>query len=335
MYIRKYFSYILIPIFVCAVCVSGCIGNPFDGILNSDSDGYDHNHDHDHDDHNHDHDHDHGDDSANYVPLNSSDMDSINRGEKILAAVSMIPQAAFVEKVGGDKVIALAMVPPGAGHTYDPSPRQLQDLAHAKIYFALNAGEPFEKKHVPVFSEANPNLKFVNTSDGIHLIKSGRSTDPHIWTSPKEAQIMVENIYLGLKSIDPKNESYYFKNKESYIQELRALDMYIEDALRYKKNRVFIVYHPAWSYYANDYNLKQIAIELDGKEPSAKSIKNLVDEAKKENVKVVFVQKQVSQTASKTIADEIGGFVVSVDPLSKDYIENTKYMTDILKEHMS
>lgn len=342
----KYFKYFLIifSISVLTVFMCGCIENPIGqgnlGGFDHDHDhehNYVHNHDHDHD-YNHDHDHDHlhwNDEDVDYVPLDNSSMESVISGDKILVAVSMVPQTEFVEKVGGRRVVAISMVPPGAGHNYDPSPRQLEDLAKAKIYFSLDSGEPFENKHLKTFSETNPNLKIVSTSKGMNLIRSEKSTDPHTWTSPKEVQIAVENIYEGLKSIDPENESYYFKNKESYISELKSLDSYIENALSNKENRTFIVYHPAWGYYARDYNLTQIAIELDGKEPSAKSVKNLVDRAKKENVKVVFVQKQLSQSYAESIAKEIGGTVISVDPLAKNYVENTKYMTDILKENMS
>lgn len=283
----------------------------------------------------HDHDHDHGDSGAVYEALGDESVNQILNGGKILVAVSVVPQTEFVEKVGGDRVIAISMIPPGAGHTYDPSPRQLEDLSKADLYIKLDSGEPFESNYMKTFIQLNPTMTVVSASKGMTLIKSGSSTDPHIWTSPKCAMIMVENTYEGLVQIDPANASYYRKNADAYLEELKELDAGLTETLSGLTTRNFMVYHPAWSYLSRDYGLTQIAIEAGGKEPSPKAIVQYIDLAKKNNIKVIFVQEQVSVSGAKAIAEGIGGEVYVIDPLAKNYAENMEHVGQILAEKMS
>ncbi|MDV0446379.1 hypothetical protein MsAg5_02120 [Methanosarcinaceae archaeon Ag5] len=281
-----------------------------------------------------DDDHGHGG-NATYTALNESALTQIKSGEKILVAVSVVPQTEFVEKVGGDKVIAVSMIPQGAGHHYDPSPRQIQDLSNADMYVTLGSGEVFETTHMSSFTQLNPNMTIVNSSVGVDLIVSGNSTDPHIWTSPKNAQIMVKNICDGLVALDPENAAYYEQNRDSYLKELETLDTEVTTELSDLNNRNFMVYHPAWSYFAKDYNLNQIAAEIDGKEPTPKTLSKFIDLAKENNITVIFVQEQVSKTSAESIAQSVGAEVFVVDPLAKDYVNNTKYVAHALAENLS
>ncbi|MDL2261446.1 zinc ABC transporter substrate-binding protein [Methanimicrococcus sp. OttesenSCG-928-J09] len=303
---------------IAAVSFSGCLGN-------EDSD-------HIHDEHCG---HDHGDPNAAYDPLNNTTLAEIENGSKILVAVSVVPQTEFVEKVGGDKVIAISMIPQGAGHNYDPSPRQLEDLSKADLYMALGSGEPFEDKYLDTFKELNSKMPVGNSSTNLLLIQNGNSNDPHIWTSPKSSVIMVENTYKSLSSIDPANESYYRQNADAYIKELEELDAELTAELADLKTRDFMVYHPAWGYFARDYNLTQIAVEVDGKEPSPKDITKYIDLAKANNISVIFVQEQVSVTGATAIAEGFGGEVYVIDPLAKNYVENMRKVGQILAEEMS
>ncbi|WNY28834.1 hypothetical protein MmiEs2_10420 [Methanimicrococcus stummii] len=301
----------LAVLLIAAVSFSGCLGS-------DDHDG-----------------HSHGDPNASYDPLDNESVNKIVNGSKILVAASVVPQTEFIEKVGGDNVIAISMIPPGAGHTYDPSPRQLEDLSKADLYMQLGSGEPFESNNMNTFIEMNPNMTVINSSAGIMLIQSGSSTDPHIWTSPKCAIVMVENTYKGLVSVDPANESYYRANADAYILELEALDAELTAELSDLKTRNFMTYHPAWGYFARDYNLTQISVEVDGKEPAPKDIAKFIDIAKENNISVIFVQEQVSVTGATAIAEGFGGEVFVIDPLAKNYVENMKSVGRILAEEMS
>ncbi|MCL2862977.1 MAG: zinc ABC transporter substrate-binding protein [Methanimicrococcus sp.] len=277
----------------------------------------------------------HGDPNAAYDALDNESVHQILNGSKILVAVSVIPQAEFVEKVGGDRVIAISMIPPGAGHNYDPSPRQLEDLSKASLYIKLDAGEPFENNYMNTFTQLNRNMTVVSASKGITLIRSGNATDPHIWTSPKCAMVMVENTYEGLAQIDPANATYYRDNADAYLEELRELDNDLTEMLSTLPTRYFMVYHPAWGYLSRDYNLTQIAIEVDGKEPSPRAIVQYIDLAKKNNITVIFVQEQVSVSGARAVAEGIGGDVYVIDPLAKNYVENTRHVGVVLSEKMS
>jgi zinc transport system substrate-binding protein len=144
--------------------------------------------------------------------------------------------------------------------------------------------------------------------------------DPHIWLSPKNAKIMVENICAGLITVDPDHSEYYTQNKNDYLQRLDELDRNIEDMLSGMENGYFMVYHPAWGYFARDYNLEQIAIERAGKEPTAQQIIESVEGAKSHNIKVIFASPEFSQESAETIAKEIGGRVVLISPLPENYI---------------
>ncbi|HII03094.1 TPA: zinc ABC transporter solute-binding protein [Methanosarcinaceae archaeon] len=274
--------------------------------------------------------------------------------EPIVVAVSALPQAEFVEKIGGDRVKAVVLIPPGASPvTHEPTPRQLQEVSEARMYAIVGSGLPFEEVWLDKIEAVNSEMLIVDCSKGIELRElaahnhhdelEGESAgedaaeheaeheglDPHIWTSPANAKVMVENIYEGLVEIDPENEAYYAENRDSYLEELDALDARIRAKLEGHEERNFMVFHPSWGYFAAEYGLTMIPIEIEGKEPSVQDLANLISEAKEKNVKVIFVQAQFSTRSVEAIADEIGGEVVVVDPLAKDYISNMDEVSDI------
>lgn len=239
--------------------------------------------------------------------------------EVIRVVVTILPLADFVENVGGNKVKVTVMVPPGANpHTYEPTPDQLRELTRAKIYVKVGSGMDFELTWMSKFIEINRNMLICDSSRGIQLIRK----DPHIWLSPLNAKIQVENIYEALVKVDPVNRKYYSCNKENYIRKLNELDTGIRKELLKIKKREFMVFHPAWGYFAREYNLKQIAVEKEGKEPAARDLVKLIKQARKIGIKTIFVSPQFSTKGAKVIAREIGGKLVFIDPLARDYIEN-------------
>ena len=156
--------------------------------------------------------------------------------------------------------------------------------------------------------------------------------DPHIWLSPQNAIIMVQNIAEGLIQIDPANAAYYRQNRDAYIQQLEQLDRDIEDGLSAVTTRVFMVFHPAFGYFASEYDLTMLPIEDEGKEPTPAGLHRLIEQAKEHNIKVVFAEPQFNQQSAEVIAGEIGGRVVLIDPLAEDYIENLRaLLTEMAK----
>lgn len=274
---------------------------------------------------------------------------SANNG-KIIIVASVLPQKEFIDRIGGDKVQTVIMVPPGADpHTYEPQASQLQLVSRARMFVLVGSGIEFEMVYMDKIRSLNPSMTIINDSNGISFIRSseneeehsnemhsdsdnhavhGSESDPHVWVSPKNAQIMVENIYNGLVKIDPENNEYYFINKENYLKELRQLDKNITNEILDKKGEKILVYHPSWGYFCRDYGFTQIAIENEGKDPTPQGMANLIYQAKKENIKVIFVSPQYSTRSAEVIAEEIGAKIVFIDELSPNYVSNMKKVAD-------
>jgi len=256
-------------------------------------------------------------------------------GDKIGVVVTILPQAEFVESIGGDKVEITVMVPPGASpHTYEPTPSQMVALSHAEMYAKVGSGIDFELAWMDALIAQNEDMLVVDCSAGVELQamtaadegETSGNMDPHIWLSPQNAIIMVQNIADGLIQIDPDNSDYYKQNRDAYIQQLEQLDSDIRDGLSDVSNRVFMVFHPAFGYFASEYNLTMLPIEDEGKEPTPAGLQYLIEQAEEHNIKVVFAEPQYNQQSAEVIADEIGGGVVLIDPLAEDYIANLRAM---------
>jgi len=239
---------------------------------------------------------------------------------KVRIVVSILPQAYFVERIGGDRVEVTVMVPPGASPaTYEPTASQMRDLSRADVYIRIRV--PFEEAWMDRIAAVNPSMLIVDSSTDIERI-GGK--DPHIWLSPRLVKIQAENIYQGLAEVDPEHADFYAQNKEQFIKDLDALDAEIADLLSGVKGKKFMVFHPSWSYFAQDYGLEQIPVEIEGKEPSAAELAELIEIAKTNDIKVIFVAPQFSTRSAETIARQIGGQVVFVDPLARDWMNNLR-----------
>ena len=257
--------------------------------------------------------------------------------DRVGVVVTVLPQAEFVENVGGEKVNVTVLVPPGANpHTYEPKPVQMAALAEAEMYAKVGSGVEFELVWLDKLIATNKEMTVVDCSKGVELQETGTEVeheeehknhsrmDPHIWMSPLNAQIMVRNICDGLIEVDPENRSYYEQNRDDYLQRLAEIDRKMRDGLAEVKNRRFMVYHPAFGYFASEYNLEMITIEEEGKEPTAASLVRLIEEVKAHDIRVIFAEPQFNPKSAEVIAEAIGGRVVLIDPLAKDYIGNLR-----------
>ena len=251
--------------------------------------------------------------------------------DRISVIVSILPQKEFVERIGDAKVSVTVMIPPGASPaTYEPSPGQLRDLSRAELYVRIGH-IPFEKAWMDKIAATNPDMKILDSSKGIEIIEN----DPHIWLSPALVRMQVEHIASSLIELDPDNEDYYTKNKESYLRDLDDLDVDIRKNLSGIGNRKFMIFHPSWGYFAREYGLEQIPIEVEGKEPSASDLTRLVDTAKVNNITIVFAAPQFNPESARVIAEEIGGTVVSIDPLAEDCAANMRAVSGIIGGYMA
>jgi zinc transport system substrate-binding protein len=261
-----------------------------------------------------------------YFAIRDSNTDNLNG--KIGVAVSIGPEVEWVNAIGGDKVHVTLMVPEGADpHTYEPLPNQLTMVSNAKMYVEIGSSIEFETNYMDKIRASNPNMVIVNASQGIQLIPNSAENetttmDPHVWVDPKNAMIMVNNTYNGLVEVDPADQKYFQKNRDQYLQQLKELDMNTTKILKNKNGTNILVYHPAFGYYAKDYNLTQVGAMLNDEEPSPQRIAKMVDIAKKNNVKVLFNEPQYDPKFMQSIASQINGQVLTVNDLGENYIQN-------------
>lgn len=163
-----------------------------------------------------------------------------------------------------------------------------------------------------------------NHTDEIHHEKDDSETgiDPHIWLSPNAVKVQIKNIYESLAEFDPENKDFYKSNYENFKAEIDSVYSEMKNVLKDYESKKFLVYHPAWTYFARDFNLTQISLEEEGKAPSPLTVKKLVETAEKENIKAIFVQKQFDKKNAETAAKEFGGEVIQIDPLDENWLKN-------------
>ena len=256
--------------------------------------------------------------------------------------VSILPLAYFAERIGGDWVSVNVMVGPGEEpHTYEPTPEQMKAISEAAVFFSI--GVEYEDVWLPRLAETNPNMAIIDASNGIERIpvptavaEVGQQTnaaesanddhagelDPHVWLSPENGKIIAKNILNGLIGIDPGHETAFRSNYEALIADIDALDAQIRETLAGDANRTFMVFHPAWGYFAQQYNLQQIAVQVGGQDPSASELAQLVDLAREKGISVIFVSPAINAASAEALAKEIGGTVAMVDPLAEDWLQN-------------
>ncbi|MFZ5979284.1 MAG: metal ABC transporter solute-binding protein, Zn/Mn family [Candidatus Zixiibacteriota bacterium] len=263
---------------------------------------------------------------------------------KLQVFVSIMPQAFFVEQIAGDLVEVEVLVGPGQSPaTYEPSPKQMTRLAASRLFFYI--GVPFEKHLVEKVQKTFKDLKLIDTRQGItlrameghdhdgHEHEDGR--DPHIWLSPPLVKIQAENIFKALSAEDSAREAVYRKNLELLQSRLDSLDMAIEQKIKPYAGRKFYAFHPSYGYFADRYGLTQVAVETEGKEPSARQLAALIEQAKAEDIRIIFVQPEFAVKSAVTIAAAVNGRVVKLDPLARDYFNNLTFMADEMVRALS
>lgn len=262
--------------------------------------------------------------------------------ERRVITVSIIPQKYFVERIAGDNFRINVMVPSGSSpETYEPAPMQMQDVANSLIYFRIGFLE-FEQTVLRNIGSRNNELQIVNTAGGVDLIAAETvdhgdhvhhyGVDPHIWVSVPAVKIQLANMLEAIVNADPENEEYYLDNYSGFVDEMELL----HDALKQKFSNVrrnsFLVFHPAMGYFARDYGLAQLSIEYEGKSPAAAHMKRIVDLARENGLTDVFIQMEFERENAMTVARELGGDIIAIDPLAADWLENMKEMAEKIHE---
>ena len=256
---------------------------------------------------------------------------------KVNTVVSVVPQKSFVEAIGGDLVNVSVMVTPGSSpHSYEPKPSQMKNINDAQIYFSI--GVEFENAWLHRFASQNKKMKIIDSAKNIKKIEmkdrdhkeekshnghNHEGLDPHIWTSPENIKMIAKNILDSLVAVDGKNRVVYERNYKNFVVQINETDKQIKTILKnIKHGTKFMVFHPAWGYFAHQYGLEQLAIEVEGKEPKPRELSHIMAEAKNEKVRAIFTQPEFSDKSAQIIANNLKIKVIKVSPLNADWSAN-------------
>ena len=250
-----------------------------------------------------------------------------------IVSVTIEPQRYFAEQIAGDKLTIHCVVPSGQSpESYDPTPQQIIQIGESTAYLRIGS-IGFEQAWMDKIIENNPHLQVFDLSEGMSMIHLDEmehesdhhhhhhpnGTDPHIWTSIKGAKTIAMNTWKAFTELDPENSGYYKENYNKLMQTIEATEDSIRTLLEPLNNRCFIIYHPALTYLADEFGLKQLSIEMDGKEPSPAQLKLLVETARKQQALVVFIQQEFDQKNAELIAKETGCRLSVIHPLNYEW----------------
>ncbi|HEF3639116.1 TPA: zinc ABC transporter substrate-binding protein [Campylobacter coli] len=223
-----------------------------------------------------------------------------------LISVSIAPQAFFVKKIAGDTLNINIL----STNTHKPKSKSnpMKKLEKSELYFTI--GLEFEKKLTDKLEQKFPKVKIIDMQENISLAKASSSDseeilDPFTWLDPILVQNIALNTYNALVQKYPQNKSLYKHNLDKFLTELDVLNLQISSKLQKVKNKEFITYHPAWSYFAKRYDLVQNHIEFLGKKLKNKDIKNLGALIKEKNIKVIFVQTRFPEKTANAFYENL------------------------------
>jgi zinc transport system substrate-binding protein len=244
-----------------------------------------------------------------------------------LVAVSVLPQAWFVDRIAGDRVRVAVMIPPGASPAFhEPGIEQVRAIAGAALY--LEMGHlPFESAWLDRLLAEQPALPVVRSVTTVDL-----DADPHVWVSPRFARVMARRIHAALATLLPQHREALDSNLARLLDEVDAVDAHCRRRLESRRGGTFLVFHPAWDHFAEEYGLLQIAIQREGKEPDAGALATLIQQARGAGVKVVFAQPHFDSASAEVIAAEIGARVELIDPLAYAWSDNLRQVADAIAD---
>ena len=262
------------------------------------------------------------------------------REEGTQIVVSIEPQAYIVKRVGGPTVTVNVLVPAGQSPaTYEPTPKQMAALEKSDVYF--RTGVPFESRFLGRVAKVIGRERIVDMREGIRLRSighhdhgeggephDGEQPDPHVWLDPQLVKTQAATVAGVLQGLTPGHSDEIAANLRAFQHDLDSVDAVIAGLLEPYRGRSIYVFHPSYGYFTDRYGLTQVAVEFEGKEPSGRHLAELVERARGDGVRAVFVQRQFSQKTAETIAAAIGAEVVSLDPLSGDYLNNLTVMAE-------
>ncbi len=290
---------------------------------------------------------------ASWLPALLGLWPSLSAAARQEVMVSVLPLQWLVDRIGGEAVQTRTLVAPGRDpHTFEPTPRQMAELARARLY--VRVGVPFEQALIERIRAINPDMSVLDVRQGLRLRAmegAGRmvggpsvgtthadpdetedARDPHVWTSPANLIHMAGLVRDRLTALDPQHAGLYRQHDKALAGDLASLDRDLRTRLAALRGRAFMVFHPSWGYFADAYGLEQIPLEYEGKAPGPRTLAASVERARREGIRKIFVQPQLDQRAARTLAAAIGATVVTVDPLAYEVGASLRALADQIAE---
>lgn len=239
-----------------------------------------------------------------------------HESDKPTVTVSIEPLRFFTEQIAGNRINVETMVPGSSNpETYEPTAQQLVTLSHSSLFFKVgNLG--FEQTWMHRLKQNAPHLTIVNVSEGVEIINAGYHPDPHTWSSCANARKITFNIYKALAKLSPKDSLFFRHNLKLLHHKIKETDDSIKTMLKKNKNKSFLIYHPDLTYFARDYALTQIPIEIEGREPSAAQLQQVIATAKAAHTQLIFIQQQFSNRNIQVVANSMHAQQVEINPLN-------------------
>lgn len=256
------------------------------------------------------------------TPQKQADSGKTSETEKPAVTVTISPYKYFVDQIAKGKVDVNVMVPNGNNpETYEPYAQQMMELSKSALYLKVGS-IGFEQTWMKKLQDNAPEMKVIDTSVGIKPAKTpGGNIDPHVWMSCSNARIIASNILKALCELEPKNKAFFEKNYQSLLSIIDKRDSTIKESFKKDPDlvRKFVIYHPILTYFARDYQLEQLAIEEEGREPSASQLKSLIERARKENIKFCLIQAEFANRNTTTFINESHTKPMDINPLQGDW----------------
>ena len=267
---------------------------------------------------------------------NTADLD-----QKPHISVSIPPLKWITEKIAGSDFTVTSVVSSNISpELFDPSVKTIQELEESDLYFSFDL---FAFEHKLEDAVSNPGKIYNVLENNSYLLKEDQEAhtgdghnhgdyDPHVWFSMDIDSSIAENIKNVLSEKYPEKKDIFEKNYSDFISEINTFNTELKNTLSDKKSKIFVIYHPALTYFAKEHNLTQVSVEQEGKEPTAQYLKNVINEIKKNNVKVLLVQPQFPKSSVDLISKEVPGIkIIEFNPLEENIFDNLKKFTDSLE----
>lgn len=280
--------------------------------------------------------------------------DSINSDseDKINIYTTIYPLEFIVNKVASDTVNTKTVYPPGVDeHTYEPTSKDLTDIADGDAFFYIGAGlEAFAQTAADALENQQVKLIEIGLHEELFLHNDDHEhddhghdhgqLDPHVWLDPLRMIKITEIIKSELIEMNPEDKELYEKNAELLEAELKQLDTEFQQLLDTKKNKKLLVTHEAFGYWEDRYGIEQIAIHglSTENEPSQRNLIEIIERAQEHNINHLIFEQNVTTNVAEIIQEEIGaeGLIIhNLAILTEDDINRNRDYLSIMRDNLA